>query len=163
MILADSDILERVRSGQLIVESFEEKNLTPNGYDLTIGEIFIPARGKRMDAGTVHVPALTWFLIGTREVVDMPRDIVGQLWIRTTWARKGIMSSFGKVDAGFRGNLTFSAFNASPGEVEISVGDRFAQIIFLKASGKSEKDYGERSGNYQDERGITLEPRRKAL
>ena len=162
MILADSDILERVRSGQLIVGNFEEKNLTPNGYDLTVGEILIPALEKK-NAGTIAVPSLTWFLIGTKEVVDMPRDIVGQLWIRTSWARKGIMNSFGKIDAGFRGNLTLSAFNASSGEVEISVGDRFAQIIFLKASRKSEKDYGERSGNYQDERGITLEPRKKAL
>lgn len=163
MILADSDILGRAKRGELIVKGFDEKNLTPNGYDVTINEIFIPSRCMKTDAGKLVVPPLTWFLIGTREVFEMPRDIVGQLWIRTSWARKGILSSFGKVDAGFRGNLTLSAFNASSAEVEISVGDRFAQITFLRASAESEKDYGERSGNYQDEMGITLEPRKRTL
>lgn len=163
MILADSDILGRVNRGELIVKGFDEKNLTPNGYDVTINEILIPSRCMKTNTGKLVVPPLTWFLIGTKEVFEMPRDIVGQLWIRTSWARKGILSSFGKVDAGFRGNLTLSAFNASSAEVEISVGDRFAQIIFLTASAESEKDYGERSGNYQDERGITLEPQKRTL
>ncbi|MEM4262208.1 MAG: dCTP deaminase [Thermoplasmata archaeon] len=162
MILADSDILGYIKKKQLIVENFDEGNLTPNGYDLTVGEILVPALGTRASKGAVKLPTLTWFLIGTREVVELPRGITGQLWIRTSWARKGIMSSFGKVDAGFRGNLTLSAFNASPGTVEISAGDRFAQIVFIRTSREAEKDYQERSGNYQDERGITLEPRKKS-
>jgi len=163
MILADSEILEHIKKGQLIVENFDEGNLTPNGYDLTVGEILVPALRAKASEGAVRIPTLAWFLIGTREVVDLPKGITGQLWIRTSWARKGIMSSFGKVDAGFRGNLTLSAFNASPGTVEVSVGDRFAQIIFARTTRESEKDYQERSGNYQDERGITLEPRKKNL
>jgi deoxycytidine triphosphate deaminase len=43
------------------------------------------------------------------------------------------------------------------------VGDRFAQIAFIRVSREPEKSYQERSGNYQDERGITLEPRKKSL
>lgn len=159
MMLSDRDIFDLVSKGGLISEGFREENLTPNGYDLTVGELFIPdSGGDRVTDGQVAIPALSWFLVGTTEVVNIPSGISGQLWIRTSWARRGIIGSFGKIDAGFRGNLTLSAFNASKVSVPISTGDRFAQIAFIHLSQSSEKSYEERSGNYQNQRGITLEP-----
>jgi deoxycytidine triphosphate deaminase len=44
--------------------------------------------------------------------------------------------------------------------VEIPIGARFAQIVFIRMQSASEKGYEERSGNYQDQRGITLEPKK---
>ena len=67
------------------------------------------------------------------------------------------MSSFGKVDAGFEGTLTLSAFNSSDVDVVIPIGDRFAQIVFEWLDAPSEKVYAERSGNYQGQRGVRLE------
>jgi len=160
MLLTDTDILEYVDKGKLIVEGFKEENLTPNGYDLTVGEILIPSFDRTEKTGSVRIPKLTWFLIGTEEVVDLPEELTGQLWIRTSWARKGIMGSFGKIDAGFRGNLTLSAFNASANEIEMQAGMKFAQIIFMRTQTKPSKSYEARSGNYQDQRGITLSPKK---
>ncbi len=149
-------MLER---GDLVLEGFKRDSLTPNGYDLSIGELLIPSSGQKFTDGSPKVPPLTWFLVGTEEVVELPTGLTGQLWIRTSWARKGIIGSFGKVDAGFRGNLTLSAFNASSSAVEIPIGSRFAQIVFVRMESMPEKGYGERSGNYQDQRGITLGPK----
>lgn len=159
-MLSDNDILDLIKRGELTIQGFKKESLTPNGYDLTVGEILIPSTNDKTTDGSVKIPAMTWFLIGTDEVVELPRGLTGQLWIRTSWARKGIIGSFGKVDAGFRGNLTLSAFNASSNAIEMAIGNRFAQIVFVRMRSAPEKGYEERSGNYQDQRGITLEPKK---
>ena len=40
-ILSDKDITESIMTGNIGISNFIEKNLTPNGYDLTISEIKI--------------------------------------------------------------------------------------------------------------------------
>jgi dCTP deaminase len=157
-VLSDADIKNRVKEGALGIEGFSEPNLTPNGYDVTIEEIWIPSTDERFREGTVAVPAATWFVIGTKEYLKLPSDLVGEIWIRTTWVRKGILSSFGRIDAGFHGNLTFSALNASQQPVEVQIGERFAQVVFEELKTLPEKCYRDRSGNYQGQRGITVDP-----
>jgi len=160
-VLSDSDIIKLLSSGSLKIEGYNENNLTPNGYDVTIEEILIPSTGVKHKEGVVSVPGNSWFVIGTKEFFALPVNLMGQIWIRTTWVRKGVLSSFGIIDAGFNGNLTFSAYNASKDHIGVPVGDRFAQVIFEELTSPPKKSYQERSGNYQGQRGITLEPTRK--
>ena len=155
-VLSDSAIRKAMVDGELAIEDFVEKNLTPNGYDLTISEIKVGQDGESQYDGEVKIPPMTWFAVSTKEYVKFGPRITSQLWIRTTWARRGIMSSFGKVDAGFEGTLTLSAFNSSDREVIIPIGDRFAQIVFEWLDSTSDKTYAERSGNYQGQRGVNL-------
>lgn len=157
MCLSDRDIKKAVAEGVIIIENFNEKNLTPNGYDLTIAEVLI--NGASIREGIAKVPPMTWFAVGTREYVKIG-CYCASLWIRTSWARKGVLASFGKVDAGFEGTLTLSAFNASKDAVEMEIGKTFAQIVFEKISSEPEAMYAKRSGNYLGQRGITLEPKR---
>ncbi|UCE91750.1 MAG: dCTP deaminase [Methanobacteriota archaeon] len=157
-VLSDSDILDLIEGGKLRISGFDEGNLTPNGYDVTVSEIWMPSSGSKAEGGEIEIPGREWFVIGTREGLELPSDVVGGIWIRTTWVRKGIMSSFGRIDAGFKGNLTFSAYNASSGPVKLRIGDRFAQVVFEELRSRASKAYGERSGNYQGQSGITLSP-----
>ena len=150
-----------ISTGALKIERFNEKNLTPNGYDVTIDEILIPSIDRKVTQGIVEVPGSSWFVIGTKEYLMLPPNLVGEIWIRTTWVRKGILSSFGRIDAGFNGNLTFSAYNASKETVQVPIGERFAQVVFEELSSLPQKSYKERSGNYHGQRGITLEPSKK--
>lgn len=159
-ILSDSDITSLVSSGQLIEENYSEQSLTPNGYDLRVGSVVIGDEGS-LPAEEAEVPAGRWFAISTIERVGMPGDITGQLWIRSTYARKGVISSFGKVDAGFRGVLTLTCYNASTKALKLEKGTRFVQIVFEKMCTHSRNGYGERSGNYQGQDSLTLEPIRK--
>jgi dCTP deaminase len=96
-------------------------------------------------------------VVSTKEFVEFGPELTGQLWIRSSWARRGVIASFGKIDAGFKGTLTLAGFNASPNDIEISVGDTFAQMVLEEVSSEAEQTYEERSGNYQDQRGINLE------
>lgn len=155
-ILSDNDIKRALDRGVLKIDGFQESCLTPNGYDLRIAEIMV---GKeRIQSGTVSIPPMKQAFISTLEYVELPVDLCAQLWLRTTWIRKGIMAGLGKVDAGFRGTLTFSIFNFSQAEVEIPVGERFVQIVFEKLHTPPHLPYEKRSGHYQGQRGITLNP-----
>src|SRR6267143_971242 len=96
-------------------------------------------------------------MVGDRIDLDLGPDITAQLWLRTTWARKGVLASFGKVDAGFRGTLTLAAWNANASApLELRIGERFAQIVFEDLTSPAERAYAERSGHYQDQRGVRL-------
>ena len=156
VVLSDRDINKAIKNSELSIEPFVKENLTPNGYDLTINEIYIKRINKYINEGVAKIPPMTWFAISTKEFIKMGRSIVAQLWIRSSYARKGIVASFGKVDAGFHGTLTISCFNADDEEVKILVGDRFCQIVFEKLSSLPLELYDKKSGNYQNQRGIRL-------
>jgi len=155
-VLSDADISKYMNEDGLGLEPFDPKNLTPNGYDLSIEEVFIKKTDSTVNDGFAVVPPLSWFAISTKEFVKMSGKITAQLWIRSSYARKGVMASFGKVDAGFHGTLTISCFNASDEELEIPIGDRFCQIVFEKLESLPSELYDKKSGNYQNQRGIRL-------
>ena len=156
MILSDVDILDLIKKQELGIEPFIEKNLTPNGYDLSIDEIYIKKSDEHIKKGIAKVPAQTWFAISTKEFVKMGPKITSQLWIRSSYARKGVMASFGKVDAGFHGTLTISCFNSNDEALEIPIGDRFCQIVFENMNSIPSELYDKKSGNFQNQRGIKL-------
>ena len=155
-ILSDGDIEKSIINCELSIEPYNQKNLTPNGYDLSIGEIYIKKTGQHIKEGIISIPPLSWFAISTKEYVKMGPCITSQLWIRSSYARRGILASFGKVDAGFEGTLTISCFNSNDEKIEIPIGDRFCQIVFENLSTKPNALYNERSGSYQNQRGVTL-------
>jgi dCTP deaminase len=156
-VLSDADIEQALQRSELSIEPFVQKHLTPNGYDLSIDEVFIRKTDQRIKEGVAVIPPLTWFAVSTREFVKMGPQVTAQLWIRSSYARKGILASFGKVDAGFHGTLTFGCFNASDAEVEIRIGDRFCQMVFERLEHVPKALYQERSGTYQNQRGVTLQ------
>ncbi len=155
-VLSDRDIKISIEKNELDIEPYNPNNLTPNGYDLSIDEIYIRKTDQHIKEGIVTIPALTWFAISTKEFVKMGPKITSQLWIRSSYARKGIMASFGKVDAGFNGTLTISCFNSNNKEIKIPIGDRFCQIVFEKLSTMPTELYDKKSGNYQNQRGLKL-------
>ena len=153
-VLSDKSIIKLIADKQIVIEPFKEENLTPNGYDLTISEIEIPDE-KKISKGLLCIPPNNRFAISTEEIISCGENHCGQLWLRTSWARKGIICSFGKIDSGFRGNLTLLGLNSSKDEVNIEVGNTFAQIVFEKLSTPADELYSDRSGNYQNQKGIT--------
>lgn len=157
-ILPDLEIVESLENDDLTIEPFEEDCLTPNGYDLRVDEVYLPASEQRIEDGVARIPSQFQFFVSTAEFVGLPPTVCAQLWLRTTWIRRGIMAGLGKVDAGFEGTLTFSAFNFSDSTITLPIGERFVQIVFERLSSPPSMTYEERSGNYQGQRGITLSP-----
>jgi len=159
MVLSDAGLRRAIALGELEIEPFSEKSLTPNGYDLSAGSVLVPSTGQRTGKGAAAVPPGSWFVVGTVERVRLGRGLCGQLWLRSSFARKGILATFGKIDAGFDGSLTVSAFNASGAVFEMPLGERFCQMVVEELDSPAEKAYAERSGRFQHQTGITLEAR----
>ncbi|MCL4453529.1 dCTP deaminase [Ferroplasma sp.] len=140
-MLNDMEISSLIMQGKLISENYEPDCLTPNGYDLRVGE---------HSEETVEKNKL--FFISSMELLDMPDNIVASLYIKSRYARHGIFSSFGFVDAGFSGNLTMAFYNFGE-PLEIRTGIKFVQIVFHEIK-SPEKNYASRSGHFQGSRGI---------
>lgn len=156
VVLSDRDILARKAAGTLAVEPFEERCLTPNGYDLRVAEVLVPdVSAEVVREGKVVVPPRTRFLVSTVERLRMPPDVCGSLWLRSSYARRGVFGSFGKIEAGFEGTLTVGGLNAGGAPLDVPVGDRFCQLVFEEMSSQPQKSYVERSGSYQGQSGIT--------
>ena len=155
-ILSDIDIIKAIHQGNLVIDPFTQGNLTPNGYDLTIGEILIPETIKKVNEGKALIPAKAWFAVATLERLKFGPELVGDCWLRTTFARQGIIPSFGKIDAGFEGTLTLNFFNCTRSDRIIEVGDRIAQLVVERLSSTPSSLYEEKSGHYQGQKGVTL-------
>ncbi len=153
-ILSDEAILAALDVGQIEIEPFDSENLTPNGYDLSIKEIEIP-KGRKVTEGELIIPVGKRFAVSTKERIACGPNVCAQLWLRTSWARKGIMCSFGKIDSGFDGTLTLLGFNSGEEDVKLVTGETFAQMVFEMMTGPATSLYSERSGNYQNQSGVT--------
>lgn len=154
--LADREIELMSSSGNLISENFASESVTPNGYDLRIGNIRPIGLKDDMDELFLENSSGAW--VSTLEYIRLPPDVMGQLWIRSSFARSGVVGSFGAVEAGYHGNLTLTFFNLGPGPVTLKKGERIAQIVFHRLSSIPDKLYSERSGTYAGLRGINTGP-----
>src|SRR5213593_4109015 len=76
-VLSDGDIRRYLAKGELRIEPFDEANLTPNGYDVTIEEVLVPSSNVRTSRGVAKVPPMTRFAVSTRESVGLGRHVVG--------------------------------------------------------------------------------------
>jgi len=160
-LLSDQDIIDMLQRGSLIIDPFREKNLTPNGYDMTIAEVYYRDPESKVTIGQAYLDPGDWCLVSTLEKIEIPPDVAANLWLRTSYIRKGLVAGFGMVDAGFRGTLTVSISNMGPEKVSLPIGDRLFQMTFLHLSSYPRKLYAERSGTYQDQSGVTLEGGRR--
>ena len=157
-VLSDGDIRAALARGDMDLEPFDDRRLTPNGYDLGIAQVAVPDRGTEVAEGAARVPPGARFAVSTQERVRLGPGLAGQLWLRTTWARRGVLASFGRVDAGFDGQLTLAAMNASAAELEVPIGQTFAQLVIEPLTSTASVTYEGRSGHYQHQRGVTLAP-----
>lgn len=153
---SDTDFHAAVKAGTFSAEPWHAQDLTPNGLDLRISHVLVPAvAAEPITSGVAKVPPMTRFIVGTEAFLKMPREAIGSLWIRSSYSRKGVLAAFGKVDAGFQGNLTVGAFNAGHEPLEVPIGDRFCQLVLHTLNTPPQRDYSQ-TGHYQGQRGITL-------
>lgn len=144
-LLPDHEIRRRVLEGTLVIDPFEDANLSPAGYDARLGESIKLGPGRR---------CLTY----TLERFELPLDLAGLIHLRSSLAREGLVASFALVDPGFRGHLTLPLFNAGSEVVEIEAGERIVQISFCKLESPAFRGY---SGRYQDSFGAVPSRRKR--
>ena len=139
MILSDREILRYIDKGDLIIEPFSEASLQPSGYDLRFsGECILD--GERLEEETIELPPKKHGILSTVEKVGLT-NLVGDLKLRSSFCREGIVGSFGWVDAGWIGVLSLSVMNSGETPVTIERGERVAQIVFVTLSSGVVREY----------------------
>ena len=137
MALSDAEIRDALSAKNLVIDPLGETSLNPAGYDL------------RLSAEVTLAPS-EHRLVATMERVELSRDLVGVLHIRSSLAREGVLASLALVDPGFRGQLTISLFNGGKKPIRLKAGERFVQLTLLRLGRQAATKY---EGRYQDSRG----------
>lgn len=152
MILTDTDIskiLETERNlpnrNSLVIHPFEERCLTPVGYDLRVGEQY-----QLLHEGVVHtitedesvkIPPGETVSIRSLEWIAFPKNgkMAGIICSRVMLVSKGATHVSTTVDPDWVGNLLISFTNNSKTDLEIPFGERICTIVFLATKSRSKK------------------------
>lgn len=176
MILADKDILQRIKKGEIKIEPFDKNAVQPSTVDLHLHheirvfdnwetgvvdvkkKIDVSRLVKISERGFIIHPGE--FLLGsTVEKITLPRDIAGKLEGRSSLGRLGLVihATAGYVDPGFSGWLTFELSNLSRLPIRIYPGMKIAQICFFQMTSPVLRPYGSRGlgSKYQGQKGPT--------
>ena len=138
MALSDSEIRNALTEKSLVIDPLDEASLNPAGYDLRLSSDLVLAQSEHR-------------LVATMERVELGRDLVGILHIRSSLAREGMLASLALVDPGFRGQLTISLFNSGGKTIRLKAGEKFVQLTLLRLGTPAATEY---EGRYQDSRGV---------
>ncbi len=127
-----------------MIRPFDEENLKPANYKLTIGNQFalggkIFELSDRPNEGALTIPPFQVAVIKTRETINMPKFLIARWNIRVQLAYKGLLWVGGpQVDAGYVGHLFCPVYNLSNQPVNLKFGDSIAVIDFVRTSSFNE-------------------------
>jgi dCTP deaminase len=175
-VLADWQIQKEVR-----IVPFADASLRPGvisygvssyGYDVRVGrnfKVFTNARCAVVDPKNFDrasfvdiegdfclIPPNSFALAETVEYLELPRDILAVCVGKSTYARCGIIVNVTPLEPEWRGKVTIEISNTTPLPAKIYAGEGIAQIVFLRADEVCHVSYADKSGKYQDQKGLTL-------
>ncbi|MDR2337082.1 MAG: dCTP deaminase [Deltaproteobacteria bacterium] len=141
------------------IQPFAEEHVNPASYDLTIDNHWIcPTRDpEEFTADEITLFPNEVILATSIEYVKLPRDIVGDLKLKSSLGRLWLNHSLsGWIDCNFQGQITLELQNLGPYPRKITKGTRVAQLVFYQMSDPPEIAYGEKGkGHYQGQIGTT--------
>jgi dUTP pyrophosphatase len=162
MILTKEEIKELIEKNGLIQNYIDlEKQLTPNGFDLTVNKIFsfegsgkldfsnkereLPKRKEILPKKEKEDDKYGWwnlekgcYLIETNEIIKLPLDLIGFAMPRSSLLRMGATISTGFWDSGFHGKSEFLLIVLNPNGIKIKENARICQIVFASTKGTKE-------------------------
>jgi dCTP deaminase len=165
-----------VVDGNLTIEPFDESNVEPASVDLRLGNDtkhvessdkfpIVRTRTDTDESLVYHdigperftIDSGDFVLATTKERVELPDDIVGEVLGRSSLGRLGISvhQTAGYIDPGFEGEITLELSNHGPAPVELHQGQRICQIVFNELSSPAKNPYGHDSSQYQGQTGAT--------
>jgi dCTP deaminase len=121
----------------------DPKNFDPKSFVDYVGEVAV-------------IPPNSFALARTVEYIRMPRNVLGIVLGKSTYARTGIVTNFTPLEPGWHGHITIEISNTTPLPARIYANEGIAQVLFFESDDAPEVSYADKKGKYQDQRGITL-------
>lgn len=155
-MLNKKEIQQLVQEQGLITEYINlEKQLAPNGIDLTVGKIYefdapgsldfsnserVVPQGKEITPQKKNQEdkygwwnlAKGAYKIRTNEAVNLPNNLAALCFSRTSVLRMGALTQNGVWDAGFSGRGEFILVVENPEGINIKQNARVVQLIFYR-------------------------------
>lgn len=100
---------------------------------------------KRKQEWVVIKPG-DYYLVSTLEVINTPKDLMPQVFPRTSLFRAGLLLLNSKTDPGYRGTLAMGLKNLSEFEIKLQLGARICNVVFFKIEGKTTPYRGQHQG-----------------
>lgn len=92
---------------------------------------------------TVEVGQLP-VVVGTGVALEIPPGLDAQVRPRSGLARQGVLSTFGTIDADYRGELMVTLYTVAPGiSHTVRDGDRIAQLVISRLADVAFEEVGE--------------------
>ena len=179
MILSDTDILDRLEEGSLVIDPLDdpEIQIQPASVDLRLGNEFLEVQSANIpcihpnseDEVSNYVNETNIsddqefilhpgnFVLGTTyERVEIPPDLIAHVEGRSSLGRLAVVvhATAGLCDPGYNGQITLELSNLGTAPVALTPGMRISQLTFTKLTSPSTRPYGkERGSKYQNQSG----------
>ena len=141
----NNEIITPFEGKEVKKEGVPSYGLSSFGYDLRIEES-VPA---------IVIPSKQFMLASSKEYIKMPRDMMGFVYLKSTYSRLGLIANTGVLEPEWEGNITFEIFNASDKAVEIITGGGVFQLCLVIGDQPCFVSYKDKNGRYQCQKGIT--------
>lgn len=167
MPIGPKKLLQLVKKKKLVqnLSERELKNPEGAGFDLRLGEVYaisgkgflgireretpkpkLVARYQEEERNSHTLKPGDFVLVKTLEYVNLPEDIAGYLYARSTLFRSGLNLLCTQIAPGYHGELTMGLANLGPSKVEIEMGARIAHIQFEPVVGGGNRYRGQWKG-----------------
>jgi len=142
------------------------------GYDIRLG-FLVPLGGVNAVLDPLNFPQEMFHKITRRDYIviapgsqilaesmeefNMPDDVMGVCWGKSTYARCGLSVNLTPAEPQWKGKLTIELANLSPLPIKLHVNQGIAQMVFFRGE-RPMRTYAEKEagGIYQDQKGVTL-------
>lgn len=148
MVTERSDWVGTNKNTKLLIKNFIEDNLTPVGYDLSIGEEFVKLKQGikkgylRNDEDKLIIKPNEIVAIRTYEDICMPQNkkISGIVVSKVSKVEEGLSHISTSIDPDWKGNFIITIANHSNRKVTLRYKNPFCTVIFLKNESAATKD-----------------------
>jgi dCTP deaminase len=128
-----------------IIEEGSDDCVAPASYELRVGSYRDSRIGERTDLkpgeGVVVQPG-GLLLVGTLERVHFPNDLIGFLYLKSSYSRLGFLSwSQGIIEPGYTGGLTLVLNNASNIYIPVVGGQKICHLMFSQTDAPTSQPY----------------------
>lgn len=163
MVLSDTTVQKRLKSGSIKIKPYKKENLQPASYDLTLGkeflvfdknqQIFIDVKHPVKNAmKTIKVKKDEAFILhpgefalgNCAESTEVDSKHVGWLMGKSSLGRLGLIihATAGFLDPGNKVNLTLELSNVGSLPIKLYPGMKIAQIAFGELDEPCKNPYG---------------------
>ena len=151
MIWNDKMIREWAANGG--VTPFDAALVNPASLDMCIDCHYVDLlTGVAFESATVALSPGKPILATTIEVVNIPSDVAGVVYLKSSRAREGLDHALaGWIDPGFSGTITLELHAHRP--LVLTAGQRVIQLVLMSMVEPALKPY---AGRYQNQRGATM-------